>query len=113
MPRAGLARQISNPDVSVGYSGAGVSADEVLQRAICADSAARLLLVVSSDHEIAKAARRRRAKSVRSDEFWARVLRDIARPVKPSLEPEAKQGGLQPDEVDRWLRELELDDGHV
>jgi predicted RNA-binding protein with PIN domain len=107
-PSAALAHQISDPNVVTSYSGAGISADDVLSKAIDADSAARLLLVVSSDREIARAARRRRAKTIRSEAFWAIVLRDLARPLPQALEPPEKRRGLQPGDTDRWLRDLGL-----
>lgn len=109
-PSPQQAEQISDPSVAVGYSGAGVSADEVIIRMIAADSAARLLLVVSSDRQVARAARRRRAKATPSDGFWARLERDLARPKRRPLEPPEKRRGLRPADTDRWLRELGVDD---
>jgi predicted RNA-binding protein with PIN domain len=110
VPDQALSRQISDPDVAVGYSG-GVSADDILARTINADSAPRLLRVVSSDREIALVARRRKAKSVRSDAFWAMVLRDLARPPPQPAEPSEKRRGLKADAAERWLHELGLEDG--
>ncbi len=110
-PTAGLARQIGDSDVAVDYSGAGSSADDVLTRRIEADSAARLLVVVSSDREILRVARRRRARVVRSDEFWAVLQRDLARPRRRPLEPDEKRQGLRPADTERWLRELGLQGG--
>jgi predicted RNA-binding protein with PIN domain len=110
-PTASLARQIGDPDVAVNYSGAGISADKVLTEAIEADSAARLLLVVSSDREIGRAARRRKAKTMRSDVFWATVQRDLARSKRRPAEPPEKRRGLRPGEAARWLSELGLDNG--
>jgi predicted RNA-binding protein with PIN domain len=110
-PAGPLARQIDDPDVAVGYSGAGVSADDVLIRTIEADSAARLLLVVSSDREIARVARRRRARAMRSDEFWALLQGDLARPQRSPLEPDEKRRGLRAADTESWLRELGLHGG--
>jgi len=107
-PTGGLARQISDPDVAVSYSGAGVSADDVLTRTIEADSAARLLLVVSSDREVLRVARRRQARAMRSDEFWATLQADLARPKPAPLEPDEKRRGLRAAEAERWLREFRL-----
>jgi hypothetical protein len=106
-----LARQIRDPDVAVNYSGAGISADKVLTEAIEAGSAARLLVVVSSDREIARAARRRKARTTRSDVFWAMVQRDLARSRPRPSEPPEKRRGLRPGEAARWLSELGLDNG--
>jgi len=107
-PPADRARQISAVDVAVSYSG-GCSADDVLIHMLETDSAARRLLVVSSDREIAHAARRRRAKPIRSDEYWERLTRDLARRVPPKPEPPEKRKGLGSGEADEWLREMGLD----
>ena len=107
-PSQQRARQISDPSIAVNYSGSGVSADDVIIKMIGADSAARLLLVVSSDREIKRAARRRKAKTMRSDAFWARLHRDLARSKPQPLEPPEKRRGLRTGDTERWLRELGL-----
>jgi predicted RNA-binding protein with PIN domain len=108
-PNPALASQISDPDVAVRYSG-DVTADELLARTIDADSAARRLIVVSSDREVAWAARRRRAKALRADAFWTTVLRDLTREQASPLEPPEKRRGLEGTDANRWLRRLGLDD---
>lgn len=106
-PAAALAKQISVPGVEVHYSGRGIEADETLECLINESTAARLLSVVSSDHEVMRAARRRRAKTCRADDFWESVLRDLARPLHEPLEPPEKQTGITPEQADDWLRTLE------
>jgi predicted RNA-binding protein with PIN domain len=93
-PSAALAQQIAHAAIRVSYSGAGVTADDVIEEILDSDSAARRLLVVSSDRAIRAAARRRRARDMRSDEFWALVLRDLARKPRESVENRK--------EVPRW-----------
>jgi uncharacterized protein len=105
-PAAPLAQQIANPQIRVSYSGAGVSADSVVIELIATDSAASRLLVVSSDHAIQQAAKRRRARPIRSAEFWAAVNRDLAQPVPRPTEPEEKERGLGPTEAEQWMREF-------
>lgn len=109
-PTPGLARQIGDPDIAVDYSGGGVSADARLIEILERDSAARRLLVVSSDREIRRAAKRRRARAIRSDVFWSALKRDLSRPVVRPLEPPEKGRGLGPDATERWLREFGLDE---
>lgn len=109
-PSAGLAEQIGHAAIRVSYSGAGVSADDVIVGILDSDSAARRLLVVSSDREIRAAARRRRARDIRSDEFWVRVRRDLARKPRESVEPREKRDGLAPQEAQEWLKRFEIDD---
>lgn len=109
-PDAPFAKQIGDPDIQVSFSGRGVTADAALIAALASDSAARRLVVVSTDREIRAAARRRRARVLRSDEFWARLQRDLARPETPPREPPEKRHGLTPGEGAAWLRELGLGD---
>ena len=107
-PTAALAEQTAADRVQVRYS-VDRSADEVIEEMIENDSAARRLVVVSTDGEVAQAARRRRAKPMRSDEFWASVRRELARQASAPLEPPEKRLGLGGDETERWLREMELE----
>lgn len=107
-PPRPLAGQIGHPAIEVTYSGAGVSADSVLTEILQADSAARRLVVVSSDREIVRAARRRRARSIGAEEFWRTVQRDLSRQPPVKVEPDEKESGLGPEGVQRWLDEFGL-----
>ena len=107
-PEPALAKQIGNPGIAVSYGGR-LTADALLVEILETDSAARRLVVVSTDREIAQAARRRRARPIRSDEFWALVRQDLARPVRRSLEPSEKLHGLDPAATDQWLRDFGFD----
>lgn len=106
-PNPQLAGQIGNPAIEVSYSG-GASADAVLIEMLETDSAARRMLVVSSDREVVRAARRRRAQPIRSEEFWALVRQDLARPRPVCREPEEKKRGLKPGATEEWLRDFGL-----
>jgi hypothetical protein len=108
-PRPARAQQIGGPDIQVTFSGAGISADAVLADIIQADSAARRMLVVSTDREVARVAKRRRARHVRSEDFWTLVQRDLARPVQTRREPPEKRAGLSAEAVQRWLDEFGLE----
>ena len=109
-PDAPLAKQIAHPAIEVSYSGADRTADSVLAYLIESDSAARRLAVVSSDKEIIRAAKRRRARPIRSDEFWKCVKRDLARPAPAGTEPDEKEAGLSPPATQAWLAEFGLDE---
>ena len=93
------------PAVELVYAGRGRSADGVIMDMIARDSAPRRLLVVSSDREIQRAARRRRAKVCASDAF-VRELASVRRnPGRNTDHASAKtsDAGLPPDEVREWL----------
>lgn len=112
-PPDALGQQIADPNISVRYSGRGISADAVLIEIIEEDSAARRLVVVSSDRAIAKVARRRRARAMRSPDFWVGLRAELARPERRALEPPAKRHGLSRDEAAWWLREMGFGDSGI
>lgn len=104
-PRGELASQIAGREIEVGYS-ESEKADLLIIARIQSNSAARRLVVVSTDREIARAAKRRRASPMRSDEFWELLQADLARPLHAPLEPIEKRRGLSKGQADEWLREL-------
>jgi hypothetical protein len=90
---------------------APLSADEVIQERILADTAPRRLMVVSTDKELRKAARRRRCQGVRSEDFVQALLRIAAAPPKPPpAEPPEKRQGLTDQQTSDWMREFGLED---
>ncbi|MCL2701699.1 MAG: NYN domain-containing protein [Phycisphaerae bacterium] len=105
-PQGALAKQIQTPGVRVLYA-APEKADEVIVRLIAADTAPRRLIVVSTDREIRKAARRRRCTSRLSEEF----IDDLLRATRPGgftspAEPPQKYQGLSADQTRQWLTEF-------
>jgi len=86
------------------------SADEVICERIAANTAPRRLVVVSTDRQIRRAARRRRCKIATSEQFAKTLLRAAAGPEKPPpAEPPEKRLGLRPEQTDAWLKEFGLD----
>jgi predicted RNA-binding protein with PIN domain len=82
-------------------------ADTVLCNLLQENSAPRRLEVVSTDREIRKAARRRKAKSLRSEDFATRLLQELDQPdPPPTVEPPEKRNGLTEDQTRKWLREF-------
>lgn len=105
-PEAARRAQIGHPNLKVTFSGRGISADRSLIELLNSDSAARRLVVVSTDREIARAAKRRRATAVRAEMFWETVTRDLSRPEPAPDEPDAKRLGLSAAEVAEWAAEF-------
>lgn len=105
--------------VRILYAGAGRDADSLIERLIDSSDAPRRLTVVSSDHRLRLAARRRRARWLPSEDFLRRLveaLRDDARgPGGPGpgrslsglVKPDAP---LREDEVRAWLQEFGFDE---
>lgn len=80
------------------------SADALIEELIAADHAPRQLVVVSSDHRVQNAARRRRATAVDSDRWFA-DLRTRDRSA-PDRETGHKPGELGEADVTYWLGEF-------
>ena len=93
-------------EVELIYSGKKKSADDVIIEMIEADTAPRRLLVVSSDREIMKAARRRKATAVSAAEF----IRMLAAPRAKGGASGKRTGVLDEAEVERWLHEFGVND---
>ena len=92
------------------FSGPNQTADACIMERISGNSAPRRLTVVSSDREIRRAARKRRAISLPSETF-AKSVCDLAEAAAAphNVEPAAKRTGLSPGETEPWLRLFGLD----
>ncbi len=109
-PPEGMRRQIASSGVRVSYSRSR-TADDLLAELIAADSGPRELVVVSSDREVRRSARRRRCHT-RTSESFAKTLRSAAgrSPGQGrSSEPPEKTAGLSPEQTAEWLREFGID----
>jgi uncharacterized protein len=106
----GLARVVKHGGLTVRFADPNLDADDVIETLIKANSSPRRLTVVSSDHRLHRAARRRKATAIDSDQWYAQVLReriDRARQQSPSLKP---SGPISEGEVRFWLRTFGLDE---
>ncbi len=103
----GLARVQDYRQITVRFAPRDREADDVIEELIRADSAPRRLTVVSSDHRVQRAARRRRARAFDSDvwfrQFCQRPLREPEEPDMP--DPESPQFEEDP-ELQRWLEQF-------
>jgi len=107
----GVAKQTNHRGITVMFASKDEDADSVIEQLIADDSAPKRLTVVSSDHRIQRAAKRRRANFVDSDVWFAQMLRDRASRTTSAASSDAPkpEGPFSPGEVDRWLREFGLD----
>ncbi len=91
---------------AVGYE----TADALLEELIRADSAPRRLVVVSSDHQIQRAAKRRRATAVDSDAWFADLQR--RRRERPRHRSDTHEKPSLPEveaETEYWLKVFDDD----
>jgi predicted RNA-binding protein with PIN domain len=99
----GRARVHEYRGLTVRFASGYKDADELIEHMIEADSAPRGLTVVSSDHRLQRAARRRRANPIDSDRWYSQVSqqrrRDQQRAHSAKPPPPATAG-----EVEYWMR---------
>jgi len=108
----GLPRTIEHEGVTIRFArpsaplttGRFADADEMIEALIEAHPAPRSLTVVSSDHRVQRAARRRGAAFVDSDRWYADLKAARRDPLPSHEEPPAKPvGEITPEQVDYWL----------
>lgn len=105
----GLPNQYTVEGLSVVYARDYPDADALLEELIEDHAAPRGLLVVSSDHRVQRAARRRGAKYTDSDrwyrELWQRRV-ELRRQQQRSV-PEKPIGQLSAEEIAYWVEQFE------
>lgn len=101
----GLARSITHRGLAVRFAAPDGDADRVIEELILRHSTPRRLTVVSSDHRLQNAARRRGATGVDSDVWFAQLVRKRSRrAAAPDVPAAAAQ--LTSEEVAYWMREF-------
>lgn len=99
--------------IAARFAGPGRAADDEIERLIDLSSAPRRLTVVSSDLRLGRAARRRRCRWLRSEEFLAQLVSDVRRTRRRPGGPPARStrigAPLGRGEVLRWMEHFGLD----
>ncbi len=103
----GLPRKLTHRGITVHFASGMPSADELIEELILADHAPRQLIVVSSDHRLQRAAKRRKATAIDSDVWFHQTLRDRAARHRHdstySTKPDAPASAF---EIHFWLKEF-------
>jgi len=102
----GLPREVNHRGIQVLFADKHEEADDLLEELIQADSSPKQLTVVSSDHRIQRAARRRRAVPIDSDQWCgelARRNRELAKSMEVELAENKPRLPLSRSEVEDWL----------
>jgi predicted RNA-binding protein with PIN domain len=114
----GLPRGYSYQGLAVHFAPRDRDADDVLEELIAAATVPRRLTVVSSDHRVQRAAKRRKATAIDSDRWYAETVA-AWRLRRKQPAPQPPEGGTPADmtptsaEVQRWLREFGLTEDDV
>ncbi|MGE3410255.1 MAG: NYN domain-containing protein [Pirellulales bacterium] len=104
----GLPREVTHHGLTVRYASEYDSADTLIEELIRANATPRKLTVVSGDHRIQRAARRRRATAIDSDSWCYQLGQQRSMPFAPA-EPspsDARSQSPSSAEVDYWVRQF-------
>jgi uncharacterized protein len=104
----GLPRTVQHRGLTVQFASKYPDADCLIEELIQKESAPRQLTVVSSDHRLQRAARRRRARAVDSDIWYAEILRArrALQERSPEDTPVRPPAPLLPEDVEYWLEQF-------
>ena len=102
----GLPERRSHRGILVLFARKHESADALIEELIAAEDAPRRLTVVSSDHRIQRAARRRRATAVDSGRWYASIQQQRRRRERKPLDDGRPLLPLSSIQVQRWLDEF-------
>ncbi len=102
----GLQRKAEYRGLTVQFAPKHQEADDLIEELIQADSAPRQLTVVSSDHRIQRAARRRKAVAIDSDVWCKQVVAAARKQENDHLDGLDAKTHERPseDEVNAWLQ---------
>ena len=103
----GLPCTIVEQGMTVRFSAGYENADALIEELILACSAPRGLTVVSSDHRIQRAARRRRAEAIDSDLWYARIFQTKSETI--NLRTDKPLAPQTAEEVEQWIKKFQTD----
>lgn len=90
--------------IEVRFPNRGIEADAVIEWMVAKHSAPKQVLVVSSDHRLHKAARRRRSQVIDSEDFARMMSHETTRSTSNAAAPEvAKPNPQSVEERNEWL----------
>jgi predicted RNA-binding protein with PIN domain len=113
----GLPRSARKHDLRIRFAPRGGEADEVLEQLIRDHTVPRKLIVVSSDHRLHRAARRRRATAVDSEQWVSELKHHPFDKLAEAMDDEAAspddtrpaEEDREADALQRWLEQYRED----
>ncbi|MBI1247185.1 hypothetical protein GC197_04995 [bacterium] len=114
----GLPRVYNHQQITVRFATGYADADEMIEELIRDHHAPKRLTVVSSDHRVQRAAKRRKAKAIDSDS-WFRLMRQTRNRIRqqeakqPPPPKQPKAPAIPESEVNQWVEffgEIDLDE---
>jgi predicted RNA-binding protein with PIN domain len=103
----GAAAETSHQGIHIRFAIGHAQADDLIEELIRTAAAPKKLTVVSDDHRIQQAARRRQCRVMSCGEYmdWLAAL-ETPRPPRPRSAPPAKPESVSEEETEHWLEEF-------
>lgn len=95
--------------INVRYAGSNRLADDLIKELVRTSSTPKRLIVVTLDQEIIRAAKKRRCKTLGSDDFLKQLAFDHRNPTGSNPE-QRPQGTLGPGEIKDWTHHFGLEE---
>lgn len=92
--------------ITIRFAGRGRTADDVIIALVVKSSIPRRLLIVSSDNEVLRAARRRRCQVITSEMFLRNLaadIRDADRPAQRKVASKPTATSMTAEQVEKWI----------
>ncbi len=106
-PPSGLPRSLKHRGITVHFASQYEDADSQIEELISDNSSPRRLTVVSSDHRIQRAARRRKARAVDAEAWYAEIVRQRQERVHKAADTSARPPvPLLEEDVEYWIRQF-------
>ncbi len=103
----GLPRQTKQGGMTIQFAAEYEDADALIEELIRVHSVPRQLIVVSSDHRVQRAARRRKATAIDSDRWFDEIVqRQIQREASPEPLDAKPTPSLSKADVQHWLAQF-------
>jgi len=105
----GTSKTVSHRGITVRFAAQYEEADDLIEELIHAHTSPRRLIVVSSDHRIQRAARRRKARAIDSDAWYSELIRSRRERQKKRVADESSPTPVVPlleEDVNYWLRQF-------
>jgi predicted RNA-binding protein with PIN domain len=111
-PRGGLGKQMSSSRIRVSFA-APRRADDVIDGLISSAKHPDRIRVISNDGGVRRAARRRRSRETKADQFVAELFATKTRREVATRPPALDKPAVEPDDADDWLNWFGIDEDHT
>ena len=102
----GLPREMRQSEMTIRFAPRKTTADDLLEDLIAEEREPKLLLVVSSDHRVQRAARQRGAEYIDSEVWYSQQVQRLKTQAESGQPTNREQPQQSPAEIADWLKKF-------